>query len=310
VKEPVRRLEFHILYQCTNSCVFCCESEHMRNFGAYPALPEDVSAILKAKRRQGYDHVTFTGGEPTLYPGLLDALRQAKHLGYKTFLISNGAALSIPEFCARILPFTDELCFSVHGHNAALHDKLARNPRAFVRIKKALENVRSHPRRLFVMINTVVNRLNVGHLPALLRWAGRFDKVRHFLLSHMAPEGDGLRRFKNLAVRHKDIAKQLPAMAAAAKAKGITLRVFGVPACELGEHWKLSNDLYFSPRVTVARAFLKGGKVGWFEEPSLDATRARRHLPFCSRCGLHEKCGGVFRRYYREFGKEGMHPLA
>ena len=308
MREPVRRLEFHILYRCTNACVFCCESEHMRNFGPYPASAEDVAAVLRAKRRQGYDHVTFTGWEPTLYPGILDALKQAKGFGYKTFVISNGAALSIPEFCAKVLPFTDELCFSVHGPED-LHNRLARNPKAFSRIRKSLENVQRHPRGPFVMINAVANRLNVRKLPALLRWASGFGKVRHFLVSHMAPEGDGLKRFKGLTARHKDIAARLPAMAAVAESKGIALRVFGVPACELGGYWKLSNDLYFSPRVTVARAFLRGGGVGWLEEPSLDATRARLHPALCRGCRLRGKCGGVFRRYYSEFGKEGMRPL-
>ncbi|MBI5210522.1 MAG: radical SAM protein [Elusimicrobia bacterium] len=302
---PLRRLEFHIVYRCVNACVFCSEKEHMRRFADHPASGAEISALLRRKRAEGFEHVTFTGGEPTLYPRVWDALALARDLGYRTFLISNGSALSLPRVAARVLPLVDELCLSVHGHTAALHDRLTARPGSFGRLVSALENAAAHAPRLFVMANTVVNRLNLRFLPEIMRLLARHRAPRHYLVSHLAPEGDGLARYRELAVRHQDIVARLPELASIARRSRLALRVFGVPACAMGRWWRFSNDLYFSPRVTVGRV-LRGGRAGWFEEKGLRPTRERRFLPACAPCVLRGRCGGVFRRYLAEFGPEGV----
>jgi len=308
VAEPLRRVELHINYQCVNSCVFCSERDHMREFRDHPASFSEIAGILRRKRAEGFRHATFTGGEPTLYPRIWDVLSLARDLGYATFLISNGCALSMAKASRRILPLVDELCLSVHG-TGGLHDRLTRNPKAFGRMSATLENVEAHPGKLFVMVNTVVSRLNLARLPAILDLVSGCSRVQHFLLSHMAPEGDGLRRYSRLVVRHAELAAAAAGLAGTAARKGIALRVFGVPACLLGGNWRMSNDLYFSPRVTIGRVRLPDGSPGWFEEPGLRPTREREYRPACARCSLLGRCGGVFKRYRKEFPGERVRPL-
>jgi len=308
LKTP-RRLEFHIVYRCVNRCVFCSERDHMRAFAEHPAPPDELARVLRAKRAEGYEHVTFTGGEPTLYPRVWEPLSLAKELGYRTFMISNGAALAMPAFAERVLPFIDELCLSLHGPTAAVHDALTGRRGSFARQLAAFANVERHARDVFVLVNTVVSRRNVALLPRTLKLAGRHAKVRHFLASNLAPEGEALRRYPELSVRHEEIARRLPEMSKYAKRRGIDLRIFGVPLCALGEHRRLSNDLYYSPRVTVARARLEDGSVGWFEEVALGPTRERSHPPVCEPCAYRDRCGGVFSRYLTEYGAEGIVPI-
>lgn len=303
-----RRLEFHIVYRCVNRCAFCSEREHMRAFARHPAGRRELEGVLRSKRAQGYDHVTFTGGEPTLYPRVWEVLRLAKDLGYCTFMISNGAALSLPVFANRVLPFVDELCLSLHGPDAATHDAATGRSGSFARLKAAFDNAERQERARFVFVNSVVTRLNAARLPDTLRLALSWRKVRHFLASNLAPEGEALRRYPELAVRHEEIARLLPGMAEQAAACGVDLRVFGVPLCALGERRGMSNDLYYSPRVTVARAWLEDGRVGWFEETALTPTRERVLLPACAPCADRGVCGGIFRRYAEEFGSAGLSP--
>lgn len=305
---PPRRLEFHAIYRCVNRCVFCSERDHMERFRDHPATREDIARILAAKRREGFAHVTFTGGEPTLHPWMGGALRLARRLGYRTFLITNGSALWAPACAERILPHLDELCVSVHGPGPELHDRLTGRPGAFVRLARTLGVLHRRRAKLFVMANTVVTRENLPRLPEILRFLTRCRKVRHWLLSHLAPEGEGLRRYAELAVRHHELARAAASLARAAAARGLALRVFGLPACALGPRWRLSNDLYFSPRVTVARAFTADGSAGWFEEPGLLPVRERFQPRDCGGCALQARCGGVFRSYWDRFGPEPLHP--
>ncbi len=307
LKEP-RRLEFHVVYRCVNRCVFCSEREHMAEFAAHPARDEEWRAILERKREQGFDHVTFTGGEPTLYPRIWEMLAHAKSLGYRTFMISNGTLLSLESFSRKILPLIDELCLSMHGFDGPTHDACTGRAGSFARLSAAFDNADRQDRLPFVFVNCVLTRVNVRWIEAILEAALRRKSVRHFLLSNLAPEGEGGRLYAKLSVKTEEFIGRLPAMSERARSRGVDLRVFGVPLCALGAWRELSNDLYYSPRVTVARAWLSDGRAGWFEEEALSPRRERVHVEACERCLDRDRCGGVFRRYVARYGAGNLSP--
>ena len=63
-----KRLEFHLTYTCPQACVFCSEEDRMAAFKEHPVSLREAVTVLSAKRKEGFDHVTFTGVEPTIYP--------------------------------------------------------------------------------------------------------------------------------------------------------------------------------------------------------------------------------------------------
>ena len=85
---------------CNMRCPFC----HNRDLVLYPMeqpqIPEEeIFAFLK--KRQGIlEGVCITGGEPTLYPELVDFIRKVKELGYLVKLDTNGTN---PEMIALLL---------------------------------------------------------------------------------------------------------------------------------------------------------------------------------------------------------------
>jgi pyruvate formate lyase activating enzyme len=88
---------------CPWRCGYC------HNPGLIPArgdseIPwEDVLAFLR--RRHGLlDGVVFSGGEPTLQPGLAEAMREVRALGFKIGLHTGGA---YPRRLAEVLPLVD-----------------------------------------------------------------------------------------------------------------------------------------------------------------------------------------------------------
>jgi pyruvate formate lyase activating enzyme len=88
---------------CPWRCGYC------HNPGLIPARGEneipwdDVMAFLR--RRQGLlDGVVFSGGEPTLQPGLADAMREVRALGFRVGLHTGGA---YPRRLAEVLPLVD-----------------------------------------------------------------------------------------------------------------------------------------------------------------------------------------------------------
>ncbi|MBI2384850.1 MAG: radical SAM protein [Elusimicrobia bacterium] len=302
-----RRLELHLSYACGQSCAFCSESVRMKRWRHAPLTGEEVSAVLLARRRAGFNHVTFTGGEPTAHPLLPAALGAARKLGFNTYLTTNGGLFAREDYAREVLPLVDELCLSVHGPDAQTHDAAARTPGSFARAMRALENVELHGTGVYLLTNTVVTRANwerVEETLSLLRFRSR---IRHCLLSNVAPEGRAADDYRALAVPLALWRERVPALAAPFADGRVVLRLFGLPLCVLGGRDELSNDAHFSPRVTVERRGVRGAP-GLVSIESVDASRRRSKPPRCRSCVSRGDCAGVFDRYLSAYGAAELSP--
>ena len=155
--------------------------------------------------------------------------------------------------------------------------------------------------RLYLMVNTVVTKENVAQLPRILRMIAGFKAVKHYLVSYPAPEGGACADYGAIAVDYDKLRGRIKGLWSRARSSGITLRFFGIPACVLGEHAAASNDFYYSPRLTVERAALPGGRGGLKETASWRPTRRRIYLKACAPCRFRGSCGGIFRKYFQVF---------
>lgn len=73
---------------CPWRCPYCHNPEFLKLSGGAYAW-EEALALLR-ERRGFLDGVVFSGGEPTMHPGLGEALRQVRKLGFKTGLHTGG----------------------------------------------------------------------------------------------------------------------------------------------------------------------------------------------------------------------------
>ncbi|MDA8132207.1 MAG: radical SAM protein [Elusimicrobia bacterium] len=304
-KAAVERLEIHVSYTCENSCLFCSERNRLRRFGSLDLTGSEIAGILREKRRAGFSHVTFTGGEPSLCAALPAALGAARALGFRTSVTTNGLAFADPAFVRRTAPLLDEAMLSCHGPTAKIHDALTGRKGSFDDAMAALDNLgKAGGGRLFLMVNTVAVKKNFKLVSDILRLVSRSGFVRHYMISNPAPEGGACEDYASLAPDLTAIGRRIGDLREQAALFGVTLRFFGAPACSLNGHYDLSNDLYYSPRLTVERAALPGGRAGLKETVSLRPTRRRVYLKSCGRCALRRSCGGIFRKYLEAFPEQ------
>ncbi len=74
---------------CPWRCGYC-HNTHLLDFHAKPALSwNDVDHFLQ-RRQKLLDAVVFSGGEPTLQKGLLEAMQHVRYLGFKVGLHTAG----------------------------------------------------------------------------------------------------------------------------------------------------------------------------------------------------------------------------
>ncbi len=258
---------------------------------------------------KGLNHVTFTGGEPTLHPKFIPLLDFSKQAGYATYVTTNGGLFYSKTFCRRASRNLDELCFSVHGHNPSLHNFHTRNKDSFKLLRRAIENIESLPNNILGFANIVVTRHNFEFLEKIIRFIGAYKKIRQVLISNFAPEGQGLDNFEDLVVPLKKFKSIIPHLADVSLKNKITPRFFGLPLCILNGYEDLSNDLHWSSRVTLERDF-KNGHLCLKKTLSYKPVRGRIKPLECGYCKRRDVCGGLFRAYYKQFGAGELAPFS
>jgi MoaA/NifB/PqqE/SkfB family radical SAM enzyme len=301
---PIRRLELHITYTCPEACTFCSEEHRMRDFRAFPVTFGRAARVLREQAARGVQAVHLTGGEPTIHPQFVAILAVAKRLGMRTSIGTIGTRLADPVFAAEVGNLLDEALFSLHGPTAVVHDAQTRRAGSFDRLVAAVRNCSKH-RGFRPFFNTVVTRENVAFLPETAGLAASLGGSL-LVVSNVTPEGRGEDEYRTLTVRLRDIARVAGPTVAAAGA--MVVRFFGVPACILGDHRMLANDLHWEPRVTVEWA-REAERVVLQPIHSWAPDRRREQPATCGACEWRGMCGGVFSRYVAEFGAAELRPF-
>ena len=77
--------------EVTNRCNLNCKHCYVKRT-PYVDLPQTlVKKIIEESNNLGVNRLTFTGGEPLLYPGLIELAQYAKQLGIPELaLLTNG----------------------------------------------------------------------------------------------------------------------------------------------------------------------------------------------------------------------------
>jgi len=110
--------------RCNERCLHCyAESEPERQ--EILALA-DVRRVLDEARRFGASTVQFTGGDPLVYPELVQAMACARDAGYDDIEIYTNGLLLTDTLLAQLMPYMPRFAFSVYSHDAVTHDRITR----------------------------------------------------------------------------------------------------------------------------------------------------------------------------------------
>ncbi len=173
-----------VTFRCNLDCVMCCQ--HIPEYAAdIPGLSlpgKSAQGMSLSRWKEIVDEIAetfpllpffhFGGGEPFLYPGLLDLLVHTKGRGFSTSVITNGWTLATH---ARDLVSlgVNRINVSIDG-TETVHDEIRRRKGSFLRavngiraIRKEREKAgRDHPR---VTINCTITPQNVSVLEEMVK---------------------------------------------------------------------------------------------------------------------------------------------
>ncbi|GAB4531551.1 MAG: hypothetical protein Tsb0014_15220 [Pleurocapsa sp.] len=131
-------LQIHPTRRCNLQCLHCYSASS-------PHETEELSSelltqVITDASREGYQRVSFSGGEPTLYQPLGDLLRHARQLNMRTSLVSNGMLLN-ERVIEKLGDAIDVLAISLDGM-PKFHNAMRGNSQAFQIMQGRLEGIR------------------------------------------------------------------------------------------------------------------------------------------------------------------------
>jgi MoaA/NifB/PqqE/SkfB family radical SAM enzyme len=204
-----------LTYRCNLDCFFCYNDLGLRGEPLRTGQYLDFFAELRDLQVL---HLTLSGGEPLAHPDFLRLGARARELGFVVRVKSNGHALR-GEMARRIRdeidPYLVEV--SLHGANAATHDRQTRVPGSFDRL---LSNLREAlDLGLRIKVNSTMTAWNEGEIEAMLALTDALGVPLQFD-PEVTLRDDGDREPLSISPSRAGVARLFGVQAARARAAG------------------------------------------------------------------------------------------
>jgi radical SAM protein with 4Fe4S-binding SPASM domain len=216
------KADLALTYGCNNACRHCynrlepLERPKDKHNRAGELSVQKWKDVLRKLADIGVPHVIFTGGEPTLFPGLCDLIRRAEHLGLITGLNTNGRRLADRAFVDSLVHAgLSHVQITLESYRLDVHNAMTVAD-SFDETCRGITNAITAG--LHVITNTTLTRQNVDHALETVDFINRLG-INTFAMNGMIFSGRGLHN--NDAVAVEKLTSVLAAVRDRAKALGM-----------------------------------------------------------------------------------------
>lgn len=155
---------------CNFRCSYCyvpdrieCRDELSR---------EEIRDVILQAKELGARKIIILGGEPSIYPHLVEMLRFLGNEGLEIEMFTNGSGIDTA-LAAILAEEKVRVVLKMNSRDEAIQDRLAGKKEAFQIISRALATLQEagYPSPdHFLAISTVICRQNIKELPAMWQW--------------------------------------------------------------------------------------------------------------------------------------------
>lgn len=307
-EKPVKRTQKLVLFtgfSCNSHCHFCID---LNKRDLPDKSTQQILAEMVEAKARGVEYLELIGGETTIRSDFLPMVRAAKRLGFRDIVVvTNGRMLSYPEFAKQTVEAgVTDLVFSIHGHDAKLHDELTYAPGSFNELLKGIENVRALGlERVFG--NCTVIKQNMKHLPDIGRLFLKL-KIHHVEFIFVDPTyGGAYSNFKGLVPKISEAAPFMRETLDLGRKHGIRDWVVRyVPLCHFTDYLDQVSE------IREVATFQTRHWAPDFRNDDVGASRAvagRIKTERCAGCGLYDRCEGLWKEYIKQNGDSELTPV-
>lgn len=300
--------------RCNNNCLFCYDKDSPDEGLESVDPAELLDKTLAEAEREGIRRIGVSGGEPTIYPGLLGFAKKLRDRGLSISVLTNGRALKDMDMLESLLDAgVDHFHISVHSDQESTHDAVTRAKGSFRETLRGLENIReARSKRSFELTVThVMHQLNYQRLKEFAAFISEF-KPYYVLLSYsivhtVSPDG-----MRSLLVSLEDIMPRVLEACDIFQRLGQKVYIDNIPPCMMRGREKLCLDYQKTNHLNIiglkmlGRAETKRYKA---VHQSINS-HERTYTDLCDACAIKPYCGGLLRTYADHFASPGVLPYS
>jgi MoaA/NifB/PqqE/SkfB family radical SAM enzyme len=298
-RKSLRKLDYKIGFACNNYCIHCVQGGKRESVRA-----RTLFQIMRDIRESAATctEVVFTGGEPTIHPHFLEAVREAARAGYSVIQVqSNGRMFVYPEFCRAAMDAgVNDFCVAVLGDSARLHEAHTLAKGSFSQVVQGIRNLRSLGCR--VSVNSVITKLNYRRLPRLAMFLSGLGVAQvQFAFPH--PGGRAWINFPRVVPRMSTVVPFVCEGLRKGAQRGVRMMTEAIPPCMLP-----GFEGFIAERIMPDATVFDGDLViERYEEYRRD--KGKRKGPRCGQCRYFPSCEGTWKEYPEKFGWKEFRPV-
>jgi len=169
---PPRYMVFlDVTNRCNMNCPICVANVPGMGFEFHPPLAYFEKVFRGLGRLDPKPVVHLFGGEPTVREDLFEIVDLARREGLAVYLVTNGLKLADEDYCKAVCAREVPALVGFDGRDPAIYDKMRKNPGAYYKKVKALENLKKYSRRRSnVIMCCVARHINDGHIADLIEY--------------------------------------------------------------------------------------------------------------------------------------------
>lgn len=165
VDTPLQRCEMILTPACNFSCKYC---RPIRNDYADTISLEAAKEVLDKWASHGLVNVRFSGGEPTIWYGIVELVAHAKNLGIKRIAISTNGSASREMYQALLDAGANDFSVSLDACCASTGDTMAATEGVWDTV---IGNIQFLAANTYTTVGVVVTEENLGELSETIKLA-------------------------------------------------------------------------------------------------------------------------------------------
>jgi radical SAM protein with 4Fe4S-binding SPASM domain len=172
---------------CNFRCVYCYASENGRRRDELTR--DQFKDVITQAKGLGARKIIVLGGEPMLYPHLLEMIGFIRGQGMDIELFTNGTGIT-PEMARTLYDLKVRVVLKMNTFDEKLQDTMSGRKGAYAQIKDAFNNLKlaGYPSEdRFMGVSTIICRQNIDELSRMWEWLRDQNIVPYFEM--ITPQG-------------------------------------------------------------------------------------------------------------------------
>ena len=155
--------------RCNMNCPICINNTPAMGFVFNPPLEYFEKVLAGLAAMDPKPTVQLFGGEPTVRDDLFEIIDLCRKHGLRVRIVTNGLKLADEEYCKKLCDAKVAVLLAFDGNNPEIYDRLRKNPGAYQKKIKALDNLGRFSRRKSTIMTCVARGINDKHMGELIQ---------------------------------------------------------------------------------------------------------------------------------------------